>query len=122
MQKILIIDDDQEDRMLMQKAVHKAGLDVEIHTAENGEKGLQMVDELKPELVVILDTVMPGLNGFQTCKKIKEVNEKVKVIICTGVVDAVDAARARAAGADDYCVKTENNEPLISSINNIIKN
>ena len=116
MQKILIIDDDQEDRMLMQKAVRKAGLDVEIHTAENGEQGLQMIDGLKPELVVILDTVMPGLNGFQTCKKIKELNENVKVIICTGAVDAVDAARARSAGADDYCVKTANCEPLIGAV------
>ena len=120
MQKILIIDDDQEDRMLMQKAVQKAGMDVEIHTAENGEQGLQMVDGLKPELVVILDTVMPGLNGFQTCKKIKEVNGNVKVIICTGVVDAVDAARARAAGADDYCVKTENYSPLMAALKQLM--
>ena len=117
--KLLIVDDDRGDRRLMEAAAQNAGLDVEIHTAESGEKGIAMIEGLKPG-VVILDTLMPGLDGFQTCKKIKEQDERVKVIICTGIVDAVDAGKARAVGADDYCVKTADYAPLIGAIKQLI--
>ena len=65
---------------------------------------------------------MPGMDGYEICKKIKAMDERVKVIICTGIVDAVDAAKARASGADDYCVKTVDYEPLIMAIKNILIN
>ena len=118
--KILIIDDDRGDQKLIQKAINNADLDVEIDIAGNSEEAIKKTDNLKPNDVVVLDTVLPGVDGFQICKKIKAINENLKVIICTGVVDAVDAARARAAGADDYCVKTADYEPLIEAVKLLI--
>ena len=118
--KLLIIDDDEGARRLMRDTLHNANLNMDISLAENGEKGLQKVNELKSDLIVVLDTRMPGMDGFETCKKIKEAAEGVKVIICTGVVDAVDAGKAKAVGVDDYCVKTADGEPLIKVIKNLI--
>ncbi len=115
--KILIIDDDKGDQKLMQDALVRAGLEVDIMVAETGEEGIKKTDELKPNGIVILDTVLPRIDGFATCEEIKKNgDENVKVIICTGVIDAVDAKKARAAGADDYCVKTEDYEALISVV------
>ncbi len=118
--KLLIIDDDAGDRRLIHDVLVNASLNMDIIMAENGEKGLEKVNELKPDLIVVIDTRMPGIDGFETCKKIKEMDENLKVIICTGVVDAVDAGKARAAGADDYCVKTADGGPLINAIRNLM--
>ena len=100
----------------MQETIQNTGWDVEIHTAESGEEGIKKSHGLKPNDVVVLDTLLSGIGGFEACKRIKAINENIKVIICTGVVDAVDATRARAAGADDYCVKTENYGLLIAAV------
>ena len=118
--KILIVDDNQGDRLLIKEAVQSAGLDIEMHMAESGEECLKIIEGLKENLIVILDTLMPTMNGFELCKKIRKIDEKVKIIICTGFVDAVDAGKARASGADDYCVKTSDYEPLIKAIKNVI--
>jgi len=119
--KLLIIDDDAGDRKLIQKAIEKAGFEVEIHVAKEGIEGIEKADKLRPEVVVVLDTVMPGLDGFDTCKKIKEIDGNIKVIICTGVVDAVDATKARNAGADDYCVKTADYGVLINVVKKFVE-
>ena len=112
--KVLIVDDDDGDRVLMQQAIENAKFDVEIHTAATGEEGVKKSVDLKNQLVVILDTNLPGIDGFETCKQIKTVKEMdPQVIICTGVIDAVDAAKALEVGADDYCVKTSDFENLL---------
>ena len=53
--------------------------------------------------------------------KMREIDQEVKIIICTGVIDAVDAGRARASGADDYCVKTADYDALVATIKNLLK-
>ena len=121
-QNFLIVDDSQGDRLLIEEALTNMGSDIKIHATEDGKEVFKIVDQLKPDLIVILDTLMPGMDGYEICKKIKAMDERVKVIICTGIVDAVDAAKARASGADDYCVKTVDYEPLIMAIKNILIN
>jgi len=118
--KILIIDDNEGDRRLIHDVLDNANFHMDISMAENGEEGLQKVKEFKSGMIVVVDTMMPGMDGFETCKKIKEMAIGALVIICTGVVDAVDAAKARAAGADDYCVKTADGGSLINSIRDLI--
>jgi len=118
--KLLIIDDDPEDQKLMHDAIQKSGLEINIHLACNGEEGIKKANELKPQDIVVLDTILPGIDGFETCKIIKDLEKKLKIIICTGRVDEVDAGKAMAAGADDYCVKTADSRPLIHAIRNLI--
>ena len=117
--KILIVDDNPGDRLLIKEAINKAQLNCDIKEADTGEEGIKLLEEQKVD-VVILDTKLPGIDGFETCQKIKENRGiKTKVIILTGVVDAINVRRARNVGADDYTVKTSNWEPLLDCIKNI---
>jgi len=113
--KLLIIDDVKEDRELMIRFLKEADYD-EISEAESGEEGLESIQKNKPD-IIILDTLMPGIDGFETCKRIKALEgQTAKVIICTSSVDAIDASKAREVGADDYCVKTSDNDVILSSV------
>jgi len=117
--RILIIDDDEEDREIITFSLNENGIK-DIIYASTGEEGIQLAKEHKPD-VILLDTQLPGMNGFETCQKIKyKENIETKVIILTGVVDVVDAGKAREMGADDYCVKTSDYEPMLEKIKKYI--
>jgi DNA-binding response OmpR family regulator len=118
--KILIIDDTDVDRKIVMRFLKKEGYE-NILIAENGEEGIQLTASEQPDLV-ITDTNMPGIDGFETCRRIREANgrEKPKIIVMTGAIDAVDAVKARKAGADDYCVKTSDTIELIAAVKALI--
>lgn len=119
-QKILVIDDNEQDLKIIQRFLNKAGYN-EIVTAESGEEGIEKVKLEKPN-IVILDTVLPGLNGFETCRKIRESMGKnaPKIIIVTGSIDAVDAGKAREAEADEYVVKTSDCSFILEAVKKVI--
>ena len=119
--KILIIDDNPQDRKIMTRFLNRAGF-TRIATAENGAEGVKKVGEEKPDLV-ILDTMLPDMLGFEVCSRIREKHgpDAPKIIMTTGAVDAVDALKARQAGANDYCVKTSDCSPLLSAVENLYK-
>ena len=118
--KILIIDDTDSDRKIVKRFLNKAGYD-NIVIAETGEQGVAMAASEKPDLV-ITDTMMPGIDGFETCRQIREEHDEdeMKIIVTTGAIDAVDAVKARKAGANDYCVKTSDPELIITAVKNLI--
>lgn len=118
--KILIIDDTETDRKILARHLGKAGYG-EVVFAATGEDGVKMAQAEQPDLV-ITDTNMPGIDGFETCRQIREAAEKEhpKIIVTTGAIDAVDAIKARKCGADDYCVKTSDAEKLLAAIKNLI--
>ncbi len=111
--KILLVEDNEGDQMLIKEALEENGLDCELFITTSGEDGLSKATALKPD-IVITDTNLPGMDGFETCQKIKEAcGDCVKIIVMTGVVDAVNAGKARDMGADEYCVKTSDCQPLL---------
>jgi len=113
--KLLIIDDNQDDLDIMKKHFNQAGYD-EIFLAETGEEGVDSARENKPN-AVILDTNLPGIDGFETCKRIKAIKElETKIIVTTGQIDAFDAGKAREAGADDYVVKDASFGDLVEAV------
>ena len=114
--KILIIDDNEQDRKIIKRYVGKAGYE-NIVMAETGNEGVEKAESEKPDLI-ILDTVLPDTVGFEVCKKIREFGD-MKIIMMTGTIDAVDAVKARGAGADDYCVKTPDCSPLMEAIDSL---
>ena len=118
--KILIIDDNEQDRKIMKRFLDREGFQ-EILMAVTGQDGLKKTRLEKPDLV-ILDTLLPDTVGFEVCRQIREAQGQTtpKVIIVTGSVDAVDAVKARQAGADDYCVKTSNCLPLIEAVKKLV--
>ncbi len=116
---ILIIDDDQEDQLLIKKFLGQEGF-INVDCVDTGAEGIEKVRTEKPD-VVILDTQLPGINGFETCKEIKQIEGlSVNIVMITGVVDAVDAGRAREMGADDYCVKTSNYSHVVDAVKKFV--
>ena len=77
---------------------------------------MKKIKEGKPQLV-LLDLILPGIDGFEVCRQIREkLKEGTKIIVMTGSIDAVDAVKARKFGADDYCVKTSDASTFIEAV------
>jgi len=119
--KILVIDDNNQDRMIIKRFLNKAGYE-QIFMAESGEEGLKKAISEKPDLV-IADTMLPGMDGFEVCRRIKGslAAAAPKIIVMTGTIDAVDAVKARKMGADDYCVKTADGVSLVKAVKSLLK-
>lgn len=116
---ILVIDDNQDDRDLSMIMLNRAGYR-NVISAKSGEEGLDVARDQKPD-IVIADTNLPGINGVETCRRIKAIDGySPKVIVMTGQIDSVDAAKARDAGADDYVVKTSEWKELLSAVQQIV--
>jgi DNA-binding response OmpR family regulator len=118
--KILIVDDNEVDLIIIKRHLSHAGYN-EIVSAGNADEGIKKAEEERPDLI-ILDTLLPGSNGFEICQTIREKYNQTnpKIIIITGSVDAVDAVKARKAGADDYCAKTSDCAPLLEAVKKLI--
>jgi len=117
--KILIVEDNPQDQKIMKRILSKASLG-DITIAGSGEEGVQKAKSEKPDLIV-LDTVLPGMDGFSTCRELRKAKEtkQAKIIITTGAIDAVDAGKAKSAGADDYVVKSSDFSYLVKAVQSI---
>ncbi len=117
-QKILIIEDNEQDQKIISRFLKKSDYEV-CAVVDSGEKGIASAKECAPD-IIILDTVLPGMNGFETCRMLKTTEKvKTKIIIATGRLDAVDAQKAKQAGADDYCVKTSDCALILEAIRKV---
>jgi len=103
--KALIVDDDQDLVELLQDAFARDGR-FDIKTANNGFDAGMLVKEFRPD-VVVLDIMLPDINGKEVCQRVRADNtlEAVKVICISGMVEADKVADLRAAGADDFLQK-----------------
>ncbi|MFT5207165.1 MAG: CheY-like chemotaxis protein [Candidatus Omnitrophota bacterium] len=115
--KVLIIDDSATDQVVMKDQLEKRNYTIEL--ASSGEEGLEKLKTYQP-ILVIVDTVLPQLNGFEVCEKIKSLPNPPKVIVITGSIHAVDAKKARDAEADGYAIKTINGDSLLEVMDNVL--
>ena len=116
--KILIIDDSPTVLKMLTYLVKQAGY--EAISSDSALEGLKKAEAEKPDLVIV-DTVMPNMDGFEVCRRLKKDRPAApKVIIITGNIDAVDALKAQEAGADDYCAKTSDFSPLLEAVKKLI--
>ncbi|MCD8334259.1 MAG: response regulator transcription factor [Clostridiales bacterium] len=99
--KVLIVEDDSNIAQLLQLYLEKEGFETQV--AEDGSKGLNLFHESSPDLV-LLDIMLPGLDGWTVCKKIRETS-KVPIIMMTAKGETVDKVNGLEMGADDYIVK-----------------
>lgn len=113
--KILVVDDSATDRYLIGEILKKQGF--EISFAESGEMGVAKAKLDKPDLVM-MDVVMPGLNGFQATRAITKdpETEHIPVLLCTTKDQETDKIWGMRQGAKDYLVKPVNPAELLSKI------
>ena len=113
--KILVVDDSPTERAYMQNMLVKKGYQVIL--AESGEDGIAKAKSEQPDLV-LMDVVMPGLNGFQATRTIsrEEDTKHIPVIICTTKSQETDKIWGMRQGARDYDMKPINEEDLLAKI------
>lgn len=118
--KILIIDDTEFMTKLISDILTAA--DYDVVTASEGMQGIQKVREEKPDLV-ILDVVMPGMDGFEVCKMLREdeSNNLMPIIMLTAQDNEDDKLTGLELGADDYIIKPFNERELVSRVRNTLK-
>ncbi|MCL2855011.1 MAG: response regulator YycF [Defluviitaleaceae bacterium] len=99
--KILIVDDEKNIVEIVAFNLHKEGYEVAV--ARDGEAAILAFDQEQPDLV-LLDIMMPKMDGFEACKKIRE-RSQVPIIMLTARAEEVDKVLGLELGADDYVVK-----------------
>ena len=102
--RILLVDDDDFIRLLVRETLERSGF--EVMEAADGQDAMAMFFDYMPD-VVLLDVLMPGLDGFQTCQAIRNapVGNEVPVLIMTGLDDLESITRAYQSGATDFVTK-----------------
>lgn len=120
MLKILIIDDEEDIRELLDYNLSKEGFNVE--KAENGIQGLQLAKETHPDLI-ILDVMMPEMDGIEVCEQLRNTPGLDHVLICFLTARNEDYSQIAGldAGADDYVSKPIRPKVLLSRINALLR-
>jgi CheY-like chemotaxis protein len=101
---VLIVEDDPDQRRFLERMIAASGW--RVATAPDGEAGLTAVREHRPDAIV-LDVMMPRLNGFQTCRRLKSDPETrgIPVVVVTAKDQPTDEFWAREVGADAFLAK-----------------
>ncbi len=115
-QRVLIIDDDLVNRAMLEEVLGDNGYDVKC--VVGGAEGLDIVRSWSPS-VVILDIVMPGMDGISVCKAIREMGQpsRPSIIMMSATSDKATIVESLSAGADDYVVKPVNEAELAARVN-----
>ena len=118
--KILVVEDDESLRTLMEYNFGKEGFD--IVTARDGEEALLRVEEVRPDLV-ILDWMLPNVSGIEVCRRLRSKPETqgLPVIMLTARAEESDRVRGLDTGADDYVVKPFSMEELVARIRAVLR-
>lgn len=116
--KILVVDDSPTERHFLSDMLSKKGYDV--ITAESGDEAIVKTKAELPDLV-LMDVIMPGLNGFQATRSITrdEVTKHIPVIMCTSKTQETDKIWGLRQGAKDYVVKPINQAELLAKIESL---
>ena len=112
---ILVVDDTPANIGFLLDTLGKAGYRVRV--APDGESALEQLQYSPPDLV-LLDVMMPGMDGFETCRRLRQLPklEQLPVIFMTALSDIQDKVRAFAAGADDYVTKPFQHEEVLARV------
>ncbi len=118
--RILVVDDILPNVKLLEAKLTSEYY--EVITATNGEEALTQVAEHKPDLV-LLDVMMPGMDGFEVCRRIKEDPElaHIPVVMVTALTDTEDKVRGLDAGADDFLSKPINDIALMARVRSLVR-
>ena len=116
-ERILLIDDSASERAIVAKRLEQKGYVVS--AAGDGSEGLRKLYDLKPDLV-LLDVIMPNLDGWETLGRIREVSD-VPVIMLTGLDTELERVRGLRGGADDYVAKPFSSAELLARVEAVLR-
>ena len=118
LKRILVVDDEPNINDLISTSLKFSGFDV--RSAMNGAQALTIAEEFKPHALV-LDVMMPGMNGFEVCEKLRKDGLKVGVLFLTAKDSTDDKVNGLTIGGDDYMVKPFSLEELIARVRAILR-
>jgi two-component system, OmpR family, response regulator MprA len=117
-EKIVVIDDDEKITSMLRRSLTFEGYDVV--TAGDGQEGLRRVLEHEPG-VIILDVMMPKIDGWEVCRRIRDGGIHTPVLMLTAMDDVSDRVKGLDLGADDYLVKPFALEELLARIRVLLR-
>ncbi len=109
---ILIVDDNPTNLNVLFEYLEESGFEVSV--AKSGKSAIQQIGHVQPDLI-LLDVMMPGLDGFETCRKLKakKATRDIPVIFMTALTDTVDKIKGFLAGGQDYITKPLQHEEVL---------
>lgn len=121
MARILIVDDSPTEIHVLKTMLEKHGF--QISSAESAEEGIEVTKNTRPDLV-LMDVVMPGMNGFQATRELSrnESTAGIPVIIVTTKDQETDRVWGMRQGAKDYLTKPVSESELVNKINAVLSN
>ncbi len=120
LKKIMVVDDDPVDRILLRKVLSKSYI---IAEASSGEEAVNLTRSDKPDLV-LMDVMMPTIDGYNACFRIKRdpLTAEIPVVMLTGLKYKLNARLAERVGASGYLTKPFNPQDLLDTVDGFLKN
>lgn len=115
--KVLAIDDDIAMTELLTLLLQPH--DFEITTANSGPEGIELIQKINPD-IILLDLMMPNMDGWETCKKIRSFSN-IPIVVLSALNNPGMVASALDAGADDYLIKPVPSSILLAHIRNLAR-
>ncbi|MEL6459904.1 MAG: response regulator [Cyanobacteria bacterium J06621_15] len=113
---ILIVDDNPTNLKVLSGAIADSGCEILVST--DGESAIEQAEYARPDLI-LLDVIMPGIDGFETCNQLKQnpITYEIPILFMTALSDTVDKVKGLSLGAVDYITKPFQTEEVLARIN-----
>ena len=117
--KILVVDDERAVRDSLRRALELEGYEIEL--AENGREALDRIDAQEEPDALVLDVLMPGVDGLEVCRTLRRKGSRVPVLMLTARTHVEDRVEGLDAGADDYLTKPFALEELLARLRALLR-
>ncbi len=117
-ERLLLVDDEENLRTMLQAALRYSGFEVE--ATGDGRSALAMMTDTKPDLV-LLDVMLPDLDGFEVCRRLRSSGSDVPVVFLTARDGTDEKVRGLTLGGDDYLVKPFSLDELVARVGTVLR-
>jgi DNA-binding response OmpR family regulator len=120
--RVLIVDDERDFRHLLTMFLRRSGMPVDIDAVANGAEALRQVETDPPDLI-LLDVMMPGMDGFEVCRQLRadDRTRAIPILMLTALDEIADRTRGFLAGTDDYLGKPFDRGELLARVRRILQ-